>query len=951
MTVLRLAFKLKVDHPRSFTLPKVDHPAFFTLRASCPMTSADQRRDTMYKYFTRTHDNAPPTSFSLAAPSSPHLPSPPLSLASPRIAPTSDNDNDLLAVTDAPTAKWNSNWLARCAVWGLKAGANDDVFCHYCQSFKDHSDDETSPMVRFKYGYATADITLYSQLTQHRDSKHHSAAVQAMNAQTIGDSFDSQSAALDPHELMPHMLAAAYMGSNNIPFSDFDATMSFAQKLTGKTVIGRRSNEDCAEFMNAMQTVLFRQLVDRIAASPFFSVMIDETSDVEHHSQLIIYVRYFNDKRPIAVIEYFTLIHVNSTTGLAITEAVKNAIISARGTDERTTINIRKLCGIATDGASNMTGINAGVQVRLAQDVNAYLIGVHCMAHRLQLASSDAFATVPYLQTIEKVLTDVNGYFSHSNKRSDKLREIQKALQLPELVVKRFVPTRWLSRSEAVKRIVDIYPSLLNFFKAEVADKDLTEKQRESANLLLTTLTSWRTLAWLVFLNGILGTLNDISKMLQLKHANIVTVTQRLKTIRKDLKRLHMPSADGSNNIHYSTEFRKWFDYWLIKIDKQTASISLPYRFGETANEEAFFTCERGISDLIEFQQETVNYCTAVNTELDVRFAAEPTLDAFAIIIGLNYPSQEYKQQPEPNISSVVNVHDVINVPIVEIEHKSESDEVARQYPPPAHPNARQTAVAAKKAAQEAKKKIKRKRRSKAGTNPRQTTRKRIRLMGEDFSKFEDFGNKEIIYLHSIFSKRHKSCDLFISIDINSLLKQWRSFKLHVVNLPTIHNPNHTKLPDVWAVLLQDLHVITDCPDIHRLAQIALLMPVTTVECERGFSNLKLVKTPTRNALEKNLNAVLRLYMTEKLLDQGNEFFEKAIAMWFSQKNSRRAARGEYDKSNAPTENEPRRITEVQNFTENAVIDLTHNNPLISDRVVVNNARIVVVNSHGPINA
>ncbi len=33
-------------------------------------------------------------------------------------------------------------------------------------------------MVRFKYGYATADITLWSQLTQHRDSRHHMAAVE-----------------------------------------------------------------------------------------------------------------------------------------------------------------------------------------------------------------------------------------------------------------------------------------------------------------------------------------------------------------------------------------------------------------------------------------------------------------------------------------------------------------------------------------------------------------------------------------------------------------------------------------------------------------------------------------------------------------------------------------------------------------------------------------------------
>ena len=614
------------------------------------MTSADAR-PTLDKFFTPMRSDAPPTSVSLVPQSSRSSPPPP-QFSSPSIPSTFDNDDDddePTVVDEPPVGKWNSSWLTRCAAWGLKAGGNDNVICHYCESFKDYTDDATSPMVRFKYGYATTDITFYSQLTQHRDSKHHKAAVEAMNGRSrnIVDSLNDQSAAVNPHQLMPHMLAAAYMGSNNLPFTDFSDTMGLAQKLTGKTGIGRRSNEDCAEFINALHTLIFRRLVDRVAASPFFSIMIDETSDVEHHSQLILYVRYFTGKRPVAVTEYFTLVHINSATGLAITAAIKEAIISARGTDERTTIDITKLCGIATDGASNMTGVNIGVQVRLAEDVNAYLVGVHCMAHRLQLASKDAFKAVPYLKTIEAVLTAVNGYFCHSNKRAAKLKEIQKALELPELIVKRYVPTRWLSRSEAVTRIVDIYPSLLKFFTDEVADEDkeLTDKQRESANYLLTTLLSWRTLAWLLFLNGILSTLNDISKMLQLKHANIVTVTHRLKTIRRDLKSMYMPT-DGSNNIHYSMEFRAWFDHWLTIINEKTASIRLSYKFGAMANEEVWFTCERGITDLIEFQQDTVKYCTAVNSELDVRFAAEPTLDAFATIIALNYPSQQYKPPP-----------------------------------------------------------------------------------------------------------------------------------------------------------------------------------------------------------------------------------------------------------------------------------------------------------------
>jgi hypothetical protein len=128
-------------------------------------------------------------------------------------------------------------------------------------------------------------------------------------------------------------------------------------------------------------------------------------------------------------------------------------------------------------------------------------------------------------------------------------------------------------------------------------------------------------------------------------------------------------------------------------------------------------------------------------------------------------------------------------------------------------------------------------------------------------------------------------------------------------------------------------------------------MPVTTVECERGFSKLKLVKTPTRNALEKNLNARLRLYIAEKLLDQNYEFFEAAIAIWFSQQNSRRTARGEYDKSDAPIENNTGKITDIQKYPGNAAMDLTQLNTLALERPLINNGNVFVMNNHGTIHA
>ena len=57
-------------------------------------------------------------------------------------------------------------------------------------------------------------------------------------------------------------------------------------------------------------------------------------------------------------------------------------------------ISLEKLCGVATDGASVMVGCRTGVTTRL----NPFILSVHCIAHRLALASGQAADSVQYVK-------------------------------------------------------------------------------------------------------------------------------------------------------------------------------------------------------------------------------------------------------------------------------------------------------------------------------------------------------------------------------------------------------------------------------------------------------------------------------------------------------------------------------------------------------------------------
>jgi hypothetical protein len=76
------------------------------------------------------------------------------------------------------------------------------------------------------------------------------------------------------------------------------------------------------------------------------------------------------------------------------------------------------------------------------------------------------------------------------------------------------------------------------------------------------------------------------------------------------------------------------------------------------------------------------------------------------------------------------------------------------------------------------------------------------------------------------------------------------------------------------------------CPEIAKLATIALSIPVSTAECERGFSQLSMIKTPARNRLSaKNLQSLMMIAIEgppKEIFD-----FRAACLRWSSSGNRR----------------------------------------------------------------
>jgi Domain of unknown function (DUF4371) len=111
------------------------------------------------------------------------------------------------------------------------------------------------------------------------------------------------------------------------------------------------------ELLLLIQTNITNQIIREIEKSKYFSVMIDETSDIANHEQVSLVIRYIDDL--FNVFERFIGFgRTVSTSG----ESLFNLLISWV---KQLGLNVRNIVGQCYDGASSMRGEYKGVAARL----------------------------------------------------------------------------------------------------------------------------------------------------------------------------------------------------------------------------------------------------------------------------------------------------------------------------------------------------------------------------------------------------------------------------------------------------------------------------------------------------------------------------------------------------------------------------------------------------------
>ena len=214
------------------------------------------------------------------------------------------------------------------------------------------------------------------------------------------------------------------------------------------------------EMLFILSEVIETKILNNMRESDHFALMFDETTDCSVTEQLTIHGRYIEKESGPLKSCYLKVIDTlqaeidglhDTTTPIDTCISVCASTITQRICEfiREAELDTIKLRGIGTDGAATMTGCCNGVVSRL-KETTPSAIGVHCAAHRLNLASSQAGDAIPYVKKFNNVLRQLFDYFANSAVRSAGLQAIQ---TLVEEKGKLLAPcsTRWLSTEKKCK--------------------------------------------------------------------------------------------------------------------------------------------------------------------------------------------------------------------------------------------------------------------------------------------------------------------------------------------------------------------------------------------------------------------------------------------------------------------------------------------------------------------
>ncbi|XP_029345879.1 LOW QUALITY PROTEIN: zinc finger MYM-type protein 1-like [Acyrthosiphon pisum] len=200
------------------------------------------------------------------------------------------------------------------------------------------------------------------------------------------------------------------------------------------------------EIITLIGSIIQNFIINRVKKSIFFTVLADETSDVQGIEQFSLCLRYVDDELNEVREDFLKFVPVTDVSGKGLADTIKKELMYFG-------LDLKNLRGQGYDGAAAMSGAFNGVQALILKEYPS-AIYTHCLSHSLNLVLNDSSK----LQTIRNTIgtiREVSTFLRASVRRTNILKSKLIKYNLKSSRLMNYCDTRWVERHEAIALFKD----------------------------------------------------------------------------------------------------------------------------------------------------------------------------------------------------------------------------------------------------------------------------------------------------------------------------------------------------------------------------------------------------------------------------------------------------------------------------------------------------------------
>lgn len=271
------------------------------------------------------------------------------------------------------------------------------------------------------------------------------------------------------------------------------------------------SNNTVSRRIQDMSDHIEERVLEQLKASPFFSIQVDESTDIAALAILLVTARYVNADKEFEENLLLCYALTERTSGEDIFNVIYNYFCE-KG------IDLAKWCGICTDGGKSMSGCYIGLRGRV-KEVAPHVPWSHCCIHRQSLASKKLPTSLN--EVLNEAVKVVNFVKANSTK-SRLFKVLCEDMGGVHSTLLLHTEVRWLSRGKVLTRLFELRNELQVFF--EEHSFYLAEKFFDS---------DW--LQNLAYLADIFSQINKLNLSLQNSSITVFQVSNKIEAMLKKI--------------------------------------------------------------------------------------------------------------------------------------------------------------------------------------------------------------------------------------------------------------------------------------------------------------------------------------------------------------------------------------------------------------------------------